>query len=75
MARWLDQIRLYPMRAVKSLALYTCLLTLGMGAAIIGPTLLDLRTQVFRTLTEVSAIMPARSGGYALGSFLSEYTN
>jgi len=36
----------------------------------IGPTLLDLRTQVSCDLTEVSTALPARAGGYALGSFI-----
>ena len=72
MAQWLTQIKLYPMRLVKTLTIYCCMLSIGLSFGVIGPTLLDLRTQVSRGLTEVSVALPARAGGYAIGSFLSE---
>jgi len=70
MARWIEQIRLYPIPFVKSLAIYSTLLSLGLTLGIIGPTLLDLRTQVNTDLTQVATVIPARAGGYVAGSFI-----
>ena len=74
MARWLTQIKLYPMRFVKTLVIYLAMGAIGLSYGVIGPTLLDLKTQVSRELTEVSASLPARAGGYAAGSFLSKFS-
>src|SRR5258708_5627266 len=70
MFHWLSQIRLYPERFVKTVALWTSILAIGMSFGVIGPTLLDLKTQVSRELGEVSSVLPARAGGYALGSII-----
>ena len=74
MARWLTQIKLYPMRFVKTLAIYFAMSAIGLSYGVIGPTLLDLKTQVSKELTEVSISLPARAGGYAAGSFLSKFS-
>ena len=74
MTRWLTQIKLYPMRFVKTLAIYFAMSAIGLSYGILGPTLLDLKTQVSRDLTEVSASLPVRAGGYAAGSFLSKFS-
>jgi len=58
------------MKSVKTLAIYSALISMGMGYGVIGPTLLDLKTQVLSDLNQVSFILPARSGGYALGSII-----
>ena len=70
MFHWVSQIRLYPERFVKTIALWTSILAIGLSFGVIGPTLLDLKTQVSRELGEVSSVLPARAGGYALGSIV-----
>ena len=72
MAVWLDQIRLYPMRFFKTLCVYFSMMAIGLSYGVIGPTLLDLQTLVGCSLDEASLSLPARAGGYAIGSFISE---
>ena len=75
MVEFVNQIKLYPLRFVKTCALYTALIGVGFSLGVVGPTLLDLKTQVGRGLSDVSYALPARAGGYALGSFVSKYFN
>jgi MFS family permease len=56
------------------MTLYTSILAMGLGSGILGPTLLDLRTQVSRDLNEASLTLPARAVGFGLGSFLMGLT-
>jgi len=70
MVEFIHQIRKYPLRFFKTCALYTSFITLGFSLGIVGPTLLDIRTQVQRGLSEVATALPARAGGYAVGSFV-----
>ena len=50
--------------------LFTCMLGIGLNYGIIGPSLIDLKTQLSADLASVSVLLPSRAGGYALGSFL-----
>jgi MFS family permease len=61
---------MYPVQAVKTLALFTSIFAIGLTFGVIGPTLLDLRIQVSRDLSETSTALPARAAGYAIGSFI-----
>jgi hypothetical protein len=72
MAVWYDQIKMYPMRFWKTLCVYFCMMAIGLSYGVIGPTLLDLQTLVNCTLDQASLSLPARAGGYAVGSFISE---
>ena len=74
MVEFVNQIKLYPLRFFKTCALYTAFIGIGFSLGVVGPTLLDLKSQVGRGLSEVATALPARAGGYALGSFVSEYT-
>jgi hypothetical protein len=69
----IEEIRLHPSRAFKTLVLCFSMFTIALTYSVIGPTLLDLKTQVSRGLEEVSIALPARAGGYAIGSLISEY--
>jgi len=66
---FIEQIRLHPVNFLKTIALFTSIFATAMTFTIIGPTLLDLKTQVNREINEISYVITARSGGYALGSF------
>lgn len=59
-------------RFLKTLALWSGYLALGMSVGIKGPTLLDLREQVSTSLTGISFALTARAGGYVIGSVLSK---
>lgn len=72
MVEFVNQIRKYPHRFLETCALFTSFIALGLSLGVVGPTLLDLQTQVQRDLNEVATALPARAGGYALGSFVSE---
>lgn len=74
MARWLQQIRIYPLQFFKTMVIYTTILAMGLGSGLFGPTLLDLRTQVSRSLSEISLVMPARSLGFGVGSMAMGFT-
>jgi len=64
------QIKKHPINFMKTCSLYTVLMMMGMGWTIIGPTLLDLKTQVNRELNEVAVVLPSASGGSALRSVI-----
>ena len=59
---------------IKTLLVYVMFISLGLNVAIPGPTILDLQHQVGEntTIEEITLILPARSGGYALGAIVSE---
>lgn len=71
MALW-TQITEHKVRSLKTLVLMTCFIGLGVSSGIVGPTLLDLRQQVRTSMTTISMILTARSGGHAFGSILSK---
>ena len=66
----LEQIRRHPLRVVKSLALYSSFVCIGMSLGIVGPTMLDLQLEVSTTIDKITYVLPGRAGGYAAGSFL-----
>lgn len=70
---FLGEIRAHPRRFVKTLCFFSSTMSLGASLGILGPTLLDMCTQVERPLEDVATALPARAGGYAIGSFVSEY--
>lgn len=49
---------------------YAAFLMLGMGAAILGPTLPGLASQTRTSISQISLVFTARSFGYLLGAFL-----
>jgi FHS family Na+ dependent glucose MFS transporter 1 len=56
----------------RQIALYYSISSyVGMGTAILGPSILYLVNQTHSSLTELSFIFPARAGSYLLGSWLS----
>ena len=59
---------------IKTMVVYTTFISLGLNIAIPGPTILDLQHQVEQntTIEQITLILPARSGGYALGAITSE---
>jgi len=59
MVRFINEIKTHPINFAKTCALYASVMFMGMGFAIIGPTLLDLKTQTGRELNEVAIILPA----------------
>lgn len=65
----IQQIKKYPSRVWKSLALYSSLVTLGLSLGVAGPTMLDLGILV-QDDKNIAYILPGRAGGYAVGSFL-----
>lgn len=60
------------MRFFKTVILYYTALAYGMSLSIVGPSLLDLRTQVQSSLTTVTFIMTARAAGIAIGALIGE---
>lgn len=70
---FISEIRLYPLRFVKTLALFFAMFVVGMAIGVIGPTMLDLTIQTQSNLEKVGLILPARGGGHVTGSFISEY--
>lgn len=70
---WVE-IRAHKDRAIKTLVLMSCWLALGMSLGIVGPTLLDLQEMVQVDTSKIAYALSSRSGGYALGSFFSEYS-
>lgn len=65
----IQQIKMYPSRVWKSVALYSSLVTLGLSLGVAGPTMLDLGILV-QDSDNIAYILPGRAGGYAIGSFL-----
>lgn len=63
-------MRCHPVRAAKTIAIYLSYIVLAMMNAVVGPTLLDLRTQLGRSLNEVAYIIPGRAAGFAVGSLV-----
>lgn len=55
-------------RLFKTLFLWSGMLAVGLSIAVVGTTLLDLQQQVASDLSTISFLLPARSGGYVLGS-------
>lgn len=52
------------------MCLYLAYTALGMATGISGPTILDLQLTVGSTFDEITYIIPGRSIGYAMGSFI-----
>jgi len=50
---------------------FSAFLFLGMAAAVLGPSLLQLREQTGSSLEMISIIFPTRAGAYLLGSWLA----
>lgn len=71
MRTW-SQIPDHGMSFLKSCCAYSAHLVVGLMAAIIGPTLLDLRLQVNSDLTTVASVVTFRAVGHAVGSLMSE---
>lgn len=65
----IQQIKKYPSRVGKSIALYSSMATLGLSLGVAGPTMLDLGILV-QDKVDIAYILPGRAGGYAIGSFL-----
>lgn len=70
---FISQMQCHPVRAAKTFALYFSYLGLSMMNAVVGPTLLDLRTQLGRSLDEVAYIIPGRAAGFAVGSLVMAF--
>lgn len=70
--RMLKQMYEHKMRSLKTLTMFACYVCIGMTSALLGPTLLHLRTQVHSSLTAVSLLMTTRAVGVAIGAFTSE---
>ena len=66
----MDQIRAQQVGFLKTVCLYCCMFGIGVSFGVTGPTLLDLKTQLDLDLTDVATSLPARAGGYALGSLI-----
>lgn len=62
----------HPVRFLKTVVIYLTFIALGLNIAVPGPTLLDLQEAIKTTLDQISLILPARSGGYALGAVFSK---
>lgn len=69
---WVE-IKTHKDRTIKFCVLLSCWLALGMSLGIVGPTLLDLQELVEVDESRIAFALSSRSGGYAIGSFLSEY--
>ncbi|XP_048581357.1 sodium-dependent glucose transporter 1A [Nematostella vectensis] len=54
-------------RRLKTAALFLAFFAVGMGLALYGPTLLDLKLYTSSTLTHMSAVFATRALGYLLG--------
>ena len=65
----------HPLRMVKTTVLFLSFFGLGLNVASIGPCLLDFQILVNSTFQETSALLPARSFGYAVGSVLYGLVN
>ena len=66
----IEQIKKYPIRVLKTLALYINLIALGLNNGIVGPTLLDLRILTQSSVSEIAYILPGRAAGFTVGSFV-----
>ena len=73
MAFWVE-VRRHRIRSLKTAVMLSCWLALGMSLGVVGPTLLDLQELVQTDTGSIAFALTARSGGYALGSFLSRYS-
>ena len=71
MPAFVSSIRSHPLRFIKTCALYTSFIAVGFSLGVVGPTLLDLRTQVQEDIKQVSISLSTRAGGYALGSVVT----
>ena len=69
---FLTEIRTHKIRSLKTAALLSCWLALGMSLGVVGPTLLDLQELTQVKYSSVAYALTARAGGYAVGSFASE---
>lgn len=67
--RW---VREHKVPLVKTLAVLSGFLALGMSQGIRGPTLIDLGMQVNSPVSRIAFIMTARAVGHLLGSVSSE---
>lgn len=67
----LNEVCTHRIRFVKSCGLFSCFLVLGLSMGVVGPTLLDFKSQTDSPLEIVALIFPVRAAGYAFGSFLS----
>ena len=63
----IQQIRLYPISALKTALISLSFFSFGMTASMTGPTLLDLQVQVQTTLDMITLVLPVRSFGNVLG--------
>ena len=68
--RMLQEIGRHPVRAWKTLALFTVYGMCGMSVGVMGPSLLDLRQQVQTSISNAALIMTARAAGHVCGSLL-----
>lgn len=59
----------HPGRRGATAGYFAAFITLGMSAAILGPTLPGLAEQTGVSLSQISLLFPAHSLGYLLGSF------
>jgi len=60
---------------LKTIVLFLTFASLGCQLSLVGPTLLDLQQQVDASLEQITLILPARAGGYALGAIASKNVN
>ena len=70
---FIEQVKEHKVRFLQTLVLYLAFAGNGLSSGIVGPTLLDLQIAASSTFDEVTWVIPARSGGYALGSVIGEY--
>lgn len=69
---FVTQMQKHKVRTVKTLCLYLAYTALGMATGMSGPTILDLQLTVDSTYEQITFILPGRSLGYALGSFIGK---
>ena len=69
---FVQEVRRHPVRGWKTLAQFSCYMMLGMSVGVLGPSLLDLKTQVATDLSHVSLVMTSRAAGHVVGSLASE---
>lgn len=72
MMKIVQQIKENKVRAIKTLAVYFAFIGNGLCSGISGPTLLDLQIAANSSLEQITWVIPARSGGYAIGSLLGK---
>lgn len=61
----------HKLRYIKTIAMFSCFMQVGLSMGIVGPTLIDLRYQTQAELTKTALVLPFRAAGYAIGAFVT----